>query len=547
MDLTWSAGRGGVPRRGRALARGQRAPHGAAVGRHRARASPRHLEWERTLFDARWAVVSWPEEYGGRDASPVGVADLRGGVLPGRRARSGSRRTASSCSRRRIFEFGTPEQQDRILPRMARGERPVVPGLVRAQRRQRPRRHPSRRVRDEAAGGWRLTARRRGRRAARSARTCSACSAPTPTAERHRGLTYFLVAARRRRRDRARASAGSTATRASPRCSSTTCSCPTPTCSASVDQGWAVAMATTGSERGLTLRSPGRFLATADRLIDLVPRARRRRRRDPARPASSTAWIDAEAYRWQTLCDRDRLRRGRRAGRGVEPRQGLLVASSTSRCTRSRSTCSARDAELDDDAVDEGLRSSRSSGPIYAGTNEIQRNVIAERVLGLPRSSDEVRVHRRPARVPRRGARPAREGVPARGRARRVDERRRAASPGVWDALAEMGVLGVLVPEADGGLGLDEVDLVLVARGDRPRRAARADRRDGRGRRAAARPRRRCDGRRRWPTAPLVPWADTRRRRCSSTATAAVGRRATRRCSTPSTPSVDGAAPAVRA
>jgi alkylation response protein AidB-like acyl-CoA dehydrogenase len=33
---------------------------------------------------------------------------------------------------------------------------------------------------------------------------------------------------------------------------------------------------------------------------------------------------------------------------------------------------------------------------------------------------------------------------------------------GVWSALAEMGVLSLLVPEADGGLGLDERSLVLL-------------------------------------------------------------------------------------
>ena len=29
----------------------------------------RHVEWEKELFAARWSVVSWPEEYGGRAAT----------------------------------------------------------------------------------------------------------------------------------------------------------------------------------------------------------------------------------------------------------------------------------------------------------------------------------------------------------------------------------------------------------------------------------------------------------------------------------------------
>jgi len=36
-------------------------------------------------------------------------------------------------------------------------------------------------------------------------------------------------------------------------------------------------------------------------------------------------------------------------------------------------------------------------------------------------------------------------------------------SGGAWRALGEMGVLGALVPEADGGLGLTELDVVLLA------------------------------------------------------------------------------------
>ena len=41
------------------------------------------------------------------------------------------------------------------------------------------------------------------------------------------------------------------------------------------------------------------------------------------------------------------------------------------------------EAELDSRWLDGYVFS--LSGPIYAGTNEIQRNIVAERILGLPR------------------------------------------------------------------------------------------------------------------------------------------------------------------
>ena len=70
-------------------------------------------------------------------------------------------------------------------------------------------------------------------------------------------------------------------------------------------------MATTGSERGLTLRSPGRFMATAQRLVEL---GRDRGADQRARDRIVDAWIDAEAYRWQTFWTVTRLTDGVRTG-----------------------------------------------------------------------------------------------------------------------------------------------------------------------------------------------------------------------------------------
>ncbi len=164
-----------------------------------------------------------------------------------------------------------------------------------------------------------------------------------------------------------------------------------------VNQGWGVAMATTGSERGLTLRSPGRFTAACERLIDLYQRQVAALPAgapgvDPtARAEVAQAWMDAEAYRLYTLRDVTDIVDGRSPG----ARSSLNKVWWSELDVRLHET--ALDllgplAELIDEApaaVDRGAWMKgyqfSLSGPIYAGTNEIQRNVIAERVLGLPR------------------------------------------------------------------------------------------------------------------------------------------------------------------
>src|SRR6266540_3033916 len=60
-------------------------------------------------------------------------------------------------------------------------------------------------------------------------------------------------------------------------------------------KGWRVAMSTAGFERGLLLRSPGRFMATAQRLIDLFETTEDAP--GELRDEVVRSWIDAEAYR----------------------------------------------------------------------------------------------------------------------------------------------------------------------------------------------------------------------------------------------------------
>lgn len=342
-----------------------------------------HLEWERTLFDARYAVVSWPEEFGGRNASLwewlIFEEEYWLAGAPQRVTQNGIFLLAPT-----IFEFGTPEQQQLILAKMASGEHSWCQGWSEPNAGSDLAGISSSAVRDDERGGWRLNGQKTWTTRGAFCTHLFGLFRTDPKAERHAGMTYLLVDLDQpgitvRGVERLDGDEGFAEVFFDD------AFVPDSMVLGEVNKGWNVAMATTGSERGLTLRSPGRFLATAQKLIELAQHL-------PGDASTELqdrvvqAWIDAQAYRWQTFATVTKLVDGGTAG----PESSMVKVFWSELDVRLHEIALeliGPHAELVDGELAHWLKGYQFalSGPIYAGTNEIQRNVIGERVLGLPR------------------------------------------------------------------------------------------------------------------------------------------------------------------
>ncbi|HEX5266003.1 MAG TPA: acyl-CoA dehydrogenase family protein [Acidimicrobiales bacterium] len=389
MDLTWSDDEEAFRAEARAwleehLARWREQCGGAPASGDTAEGFSQQMVWEEMLFEARWAVVSWPEEYGGRAASLwewlIFEEEYYRAGAPQRITQNGIFLLAPT-----VFEVGTDEQRDHILPRMAAAQDLWCQGwsepgsgsdLASLRSTARP-----------VDGGWVLDGQKTWTTRGAFCTHLFGLFRSDPGQERHRGLTYLLVPL----------DLEGITVRGFGRLDGDTGFAEVffdgvflpdagplgPTVLGEVGRGWNVAMATTSSERGLTLRSPGRFMATADRLLALWRNVDGPTRAPHLRDRLVDAWMRAEAYRVQTLAVVSDTLAGRPAGAATS-----LV----------KLWWSELDVELHDLALQllgpeaevEGPWSKgwqfSLSGPIYAGTNEIQRNITAERVLGLPRS-----------------------------------------------------------------------------------------------------------------------------------------------------------------
>ncbi len=345
-----------------------------------------HCAWENELNAGGFAMVPWPVEYGGRGSDLlewlIFEEEYYRAGAPGRVNQNGIFLLGPT-----IMEYGTSEQKARFLPKMAASEEVWAQGWSEPNAGSDMAAIATTAIRDgdEFVINGQKTWVSRGA----YAHWLFGLFRTDPDSERHKGLSFVLV----------RLDTPGITVRPIEKLNHKAAFAeiffddarvPVENLLGEEGQGWSVAMATAGFERGLMLRSPARFQDTAAKLVALY-----KENADHCEPKLRQdvveCWMAAEAYTLDTYRTVSRLLSGGKIGAEASLNK-IFWSELDVRMHEVALEILGHRAELLPGApAAEGVGEWLDgyifalAGPIYAGTNEIQRNVIAERILGLPR------------------------------------------------------------------------------------------------------------------------------------------------------------------
>jgi alkylation response protein AidB-like acyl-CoA dehydrogenase len=347
-----------------------------------------HRAWEKKLFDARLSMVMWPEELGGRGCDLIEwlifEEEYYGADAPMRVNQNGQLLLGPT-----LMEFGTEAQKKHFLPRMASSEDMWAQGWSEPNAGSDMAAVSSKALRE--GDFYIINGQKTWSTRASFADLTFGLFRTDPGSSRHHGLSYLLVPLNAEGVT-IRPIKALNGKDAFSEIFFDNVKVPVANRIGAEGQGWTVAMATAGFERGLLLRSPARFQQTARKLVELYKANQEQADRDPSlRDAVCEAWAGAEAYALSAYHTVGRLNRGAKIGaessinKIIWSELDLKMHETAMRIlgVRGELLASAPCAEHTHDWLEGFLFA--QAGPIYAGTNEIQRNIIAERMLGLPK------------------------------------------------------------------------------------------------------------------------------------------------------------------
>ena len=350
----------------------------------------RRRAWERALGAAGWSCIGWPEAYGGRDASlaeqVIFAEEYARAGAPGRLGYMGVELAGPT-----ILAFGTEAQKRRFLPPIARGEELWCQGYSEPNAGSDLANVRTRAVLQAggAGGEWVVNGQKTWTSFAQFADWCFVLCRSEEGSRAHRGLSYLLipmhqpgVTVRPIRQMTGGADFNDTFF-ADARTDADNIV-------GAAGDGWKVAMGTLSFERGVSTLGQQMNFANELRAIVSAAEANGLIHDPEIRQRLAHAYIGLRLMRYSALRMLSSVEAGKLSNEAYtykifwaswRKKLGVLALD----VLGPRGEIAAGTA-YEWELLPRLFLGSRAD-TIYGGTNQIQRNIIAERALGLPRES----------------------------------------------------------------------------------------------------------------------------------------------------------------
>lgn len=344
--------------------------------------------WEQKLAEGGWTCVGWPEQHGGRGCSieqqVIFFEEYARAGAPGRVGHIGEGLAGPT-----IVAFGTEAQKQKYLPGIVAGTELWCQGYSEPSAGSDLANVKTRARFDEGTGKWFISGQKVWTSLAHESDYCFLIARTDPDSVAHKGLGFFLVKMDQPGVD-VRPIEQITGTSEFNEVFFDEAQCDADDIVGAPGDGWKVAMGLLGFERGVS--TLGQQMQFQNELDEVVKAAKLSgATNDPAiRQRIARAHAELKIMRYNSM----RMLSGQSGSDGSLQKEALIYKLFWATWHRSLGEL-AMDVMGPECEILEGgpyeLSRLQSmylfvrSDTIYGGTNQIQRNIIAERGLGMPR------------------------------------------------------------------------------------------------------------------------------------------------------------------